>query len=59
MSLAQIYAWALVVFGGALVAAWCLGRAVQGDDMTGAAALLTACIACVLWLFYLRREAAQ
>lgn len=56
LSIGELYAWALLVFLGSLVASWCLGRAVQGDDMTGAFALFVACLACVLWLVHLRRE---
>lgn len=55
----RLYVWALFVFAGAMVSSWCLGSAVQANDMTGAAALFIACLSCVLWLFYLRREATR
>lgn len=59
LSMPGIYAWALFVFASAMVASWCLGRAVQGDDTTGAITLFLCCVTCVLWLLHLRREAAR
>lgn len=59
LSISSIYAWALFVFIGAMVASWSLGRAVQDDDLTGATTLFLCCLTCVLWLLHLRREAAR
>ena len=53
------YAWALYVFGVALLGAYLLAEALAIGLFIGAFCVLIVCIACVLWLVYLRRELAR
>ena len=53
------YAWALYVFGVALFGAYLLAEALAIGLFIGALCVLIVCIACVLWLVYLRRELAR
>lgn len=58
-SISRPYAWALYVFGVALFGAYPLAEALVIGLYIGAFCVLIVCIACVLWLVYLRRELAR
>ncbi|MFN3704296.1 hypothetical protein [Thermomonas sp.] len=58
-SISRPYALALYLFGVALLAAYLLAEALAIGLFIGAFCVLIVCIACVLWLVWLRRELAR